>query len=179
VREAVHVAGAKNKTSAQLERVLSQFVLRVPGGFGSRSRPGIVFPQKMKQMRALQFHCLISLALFVHQQRKGYSRLFAERAGVGAVAQPDGGKSRSAFAKCRFLDAQLRDVLAAENSTVVAQEHDDGRLPQPKRTEANFAPAAIRQVDHRDPAVQGGVHVSILATTNRLSRSLCAPDVGA
>jgi len=179
VREAVHVAGAKNKTSAQLERVLSQFVLRVPGGFGSRSRPGIVFPQKMKQMRALQIHCLISLALFVHQQRKGDSRLFAERAGVGAVAQPDGGKSRSAFAKCRFLDAQLRDVLAAENSTVVAQEHDDGRLPQPKRTEANFAPVAIRQVDHRDPAVQGGVHVSILATTNRLSRSLCAPDVGA
>ena len=136
MREAVHVAGAKNKTSAQLERVLSQFVLRVPGGFGSRSRPGIVFPQKMKQMRALQFHCLISLALFVHQQRKGYSRLFAERAGVGAVAQPDGGKSRSAFAKCRFLDAQLRDVLAAVQSAEMAQEDEDDRPSLPERPDA-------------------------------------------
>jgi hypothetical protein len=179
VREAIQVTGAKNKTSAQLERVLSQFVLRMPGGLGSHPRRGIVFPHKVKQIRTLQFQCLIRLALFVHQQRKGDSRLFAECAGVGAVAQPDGCKSRSTFAKCRFLAAQLRDVLAAENSTIVAQEHDDGRLPQPKRTEANFAPVAIRQVDQGDPAVQGGVHVSILATTNRLSRSLCAPDVEA
>ena len=131
MREAVRVAGAKNKTSPQLERVLSQFVLRVPGGFGSRSRPGIVFPQKMKQMRALQFHCLISLALFVHQQRKGDSGLAAEGAGIAAIAKPNRGQASSSLSKCRFVRAQLRNVFAAEDSTVVPQEDDHRRLPQP------------------------------------------------
>jgi hypothetical protein len=35
----------------------------------------------------------------------------------------------------------------------MAQEHDNRWLPQPERTEANFAPVAIVQVDHRKPAI--------------------------
>jgi hypothetical protein len=43
-------------------------------------------------------------------------------------------------------------MLAAEDSTSMAQENNDCGLPQPKRAEADFAPAAIGQVHHRQPA---------------------------
>jgi hypothetical protein len=43
--------------------------------------------------------------------------------------------------------AQLRDVLAAEDSAIVAKKYDDGRRLLPKRTEANFVAVRIRQDD--------------------------------
>src|SRR4030095_1772461 len=98
----------------------------------------------MKQIRVFQLHCLVGLALFVHQQGKSDSRFFAESSGVSAIAKSDGRKNGSALAKCRFVGAQLRYVLAAENSTVMPQEHDDDRLPQPKRGEANFGAFPVR-----------------------------------
>jgi hypothetical protein len=43
--------------------------------------------------------------------------------------------------------AQLRDVLAAEHSPVVAQEDDDGRLQLPQRAEPNGTLVRIREND--------------------------------
>jgi len=43
--------------------------------------------------------------------------------------------------------AQLRDVLAAEYSAVVAQEDDDGLLRLPQRAEPNGALVGIREND--------------------------------
>ena len=48
--------------------------------------------------------------------------------------------------------AQLRHVLAAENSTVVPEEYDDRALMFPERAELGFASIAIRQDDSRQLA---------------------------
>ena len=53
---------------------------------------------------------------------------------------------------CARLDfalmfAQLRDVLAAEYSAVVAQEDDDGRSRLPQQAEPNGALVGIREND--------------------------------
>jgi hypothetical protein len=41
--------------------------------------------------------------------------------------------------------AQLRNMLAAEDSSVVAQENDHGRPTFPQRTKPNFAPICVRK----------------------------------
>jgi hypothetical protein len=41
--------------------------------------------------------------------------------------------------------AQLRDMLAAENSTVVPQKNNDSWIPFPKRAESDIRAARFRQ----------------------------------
>ena len=65
--ETVKVARAENKASPQLERVLAQFVLRMPGGFGARAIMGIVPSQQMEQVGALELHGVVGFSLFVNQ----------------------------------------------------------------------------------------------------------------
>jgi hypothetical protein len=54
--------------------------------------------------------------------------------------------------------AQLRDVLAAENSTVVTQEHYDRGLLLPQRTEADGLAVAIRETDVGERCAEGIGH---------------------
>jgi hypothetical protein len=129
---------------------------------GSCARIEIVLTQKVEQIRALQVHRLIRFAFFVNQKRKSDPSFFAKTSSVGAVAESYRRKFGAPLSKCPLVGAQLRDVLAAEDSTVMAQEHNNRRLPQPERAEANFAPVAIVQVDHRKAAVQRRVHLSSL-----------------
>jgi len=162
VREAVHVAGSKNKAPAQLERILSQFMLGVAGGLGSRPGERVVLAQEVEQARALQVERPIGLAFFIDQQGKGDAGLFPEVAGILAIAEADRRESRSAIAEARFVGAQLRDVLAAENSPIVAEEDQDRGLAEPQRSEAKFAPVAVGQLDHGQPAVERRFHASIV-----------------
>jgi len=143
---------------------------------GSCTRFEIVFTKKVEQVRALQLHRLVRFALFVHQQRKRNACLLTKSFSVGEVAKADGCKCRAALSKCFFACAQLRDMLAAEDSTVMAQENDDRRLPQPKRTEPNCTPVAIGQVDHGKPAVECPIHAFIVSVACRRFKpqhSLC------
>jgi len=45
--------------------------------------------------------------------------------------------------ECRLMFAQLRDVLAAKDSTVMTQEDQHHRMVRPKRAEANVMAVAI------------------------------------
>ena len=129
MREAIHIAGAKDKTSTQLKGIFPEFVLRVPAGLGAGARRGVVLAKNVEQVRVLQFQRLISLAFFIYQQRKADAHLFAEGSGISAVAQPHRRQCGSALAERLFVGAQLRGVLAAEYSTVVPQEDNHRRLP--------------------------------------------------
>ena len=71
------------------------------------------------------------------------------------------------------MRAQLRDVLAAEDSTVVAQENKHRRLPDPKRTEPDFFAIYVRQGNHGKAAIEGGLHVSILGLPVSMSSPAC------
>src|SRR5206468_11193240 len=60
---------------------------------------------------------------------------------------PPGGRPRRGSLLVR---AQLRDVLAAEDSAVVPQEDEDRRPGLPERPEPDLAPVDVRQADVRE-----------------------------
>jgi hypothetical protein len=122
----IFVPRSKDKTSAQLKRIFAQFVLFVATGLGAFAGLHIITAQKMKNVGFLEFQCAIGFAIFIHQQRKSDVCLLAEELGVLKVAQPDRCQGGAFLAKSVFIFAQLRDVLSAENSTIMPQEHDDG-----------------------------------------------------
>jgi hypothetical protein len=67
---AVHIAWPENEAAAKLKRILTQLVLVMARGSRSRSRYGILAPQKMEKIRGLQAGRVISPAGFVDQKRK-------------------------------------------------------------------------------------------------------------
>jgi hypothetical protein len=64
-----------------------------------------------------------------------------------AITQSDGGKRSTFLAEGLLAFAQLRDMLAAEDSSVVPQECDYGRSGGPQGAESNFAPIGIGEHD--------------------------------
>ena len=111
-------------------------------------------------MGALEFHGAVGFPPFVHQQRKCDPRFRAESLRIPAVAESHRRERSSPLTKARFARAQLRDVLAAEDSTVVAQEDDDRRLMEPKRAEAKLAAVRVGQLDHCQSAVERALHAN-------------------
>ena len=85
----------------------------------------------MKQVCALEFHGGIGFSLFVNEQGEGDACFLSKSAGIEAITKSHGGQIGSAIQEGLFVGAQLRDVLAAKNSTVVPQENDHSRLADP------------------------------------------------
>jgi len=56
--------------------------------------------------------------------------------------------------------AQLRDVLPTENSAVVAQKDNYCGLAEPQGAQAKFPAVEIREVNHRQTAVECYIHIS-------------------
>ena len=78
----------------------------------------------MKERAVQQANSAICTPLGIDQKGKRDSGLLAKDLGVVCVAQADGGQPSAFIAECLFVVAQLRDVLAAEDSSVVAKEGD-------------------------------------------------------
>ena len=122
MREAIDVSRSEYKTAAKLKRICTQFVLAVSSGFGALASDGVVAAKKMKQRCRSQSHGSIGFSVFVDQQREVDAGVFAEYAGLVRVAKTDGGEVRAPLLELWLIFAQLRDVLATEDSTVVTQE---------------------------------------------------------
>lgn len=129
--EAVNIARPENKTSAQLEWIPAELVLRVPCGFGASAGLGIVPSQQVKQVCVFEFHRGIGFAFFVNEQGKGDARFFAKSTSINAIPEPYSGHVGSAVPEGLIVRAQLRDVFTAEDSTVMAQENHNCRLADP------------------------------------------------
>jgi|SRR5580704_5801491 hypothetical protein len=95
------------------------------------SRCGIFASQKMQKVSGLQFRSAIGLAGFINQQREGDARFFTEQPSVIAVAESNRGKRGTLVPERLLMFAQLRDVLAAKDSSVVAEKNQHGRLSVP------------------------------------------------
>ena len=89
--EAVDVTGTKHKASSQLEGVSTEFLLGVSGGSSACPSLGIVSPQQVQQVCALEFHGVVSFALLINKQREANVGLFAKSAGIDAVSKAHGG----------------------------------------------------------------------------------------
>jgi hypothetical protein len=111
----------------------------------------------------------ISLAMLVNQQRKSDARFFAENPCIVAIAQADGGESGAFVPEGRFVFAQLRDVLAAKNSAIVAKKNDDGRLILPQRAQTDFLAIAIGENNICEPLAKSFLHVDSSLTRRHSS----------
>ena len=145
MRVEIDVAGTENETAAELKRIRTQAMLPMAGG--RRAPPGfrVVTSKKMQQVRRLEAGRTIREPLRVYQQRKRDSGLLAKEAGVASVAKTDSGEIGALSAEFIFMVTQLRNMLAAKDSTVMAQEHNNGGTSFPQRAEPHFALVGIGQ----------------------------------
>jgi hypothetical protein len=127
----VDVAGTENETPTELKRVRAQLMLPVTGCL--RARPGfcVVTSKQMQKVRRFQAGSAIGEPLFVDQQRKRDSSLFAKQAGVAHIAKTDRREIGALGSELLLMVAQLRNMLAAEDSSVMAKEDDHGRAAFP------------------------------------------------
>jgi hypothetical protein len=122
-------------------------VLAVTGGPGTLPRPRVVGAKNVKDTGGPQARGAIRKPLLVDQKRKSDTGFVAKKTGIIPIAEADSGEHGSLLAERWFMFAQLRDVLAAEDSSVVAEENNNGRLPFPKRAKPEIATVHIRQDD--------------------------------
>jgi hypothetical protein len=118
--EAIDIAGSKNEACAELEWIFAEFVLAMAGGIGTFARNGVVATQQVKQVRALQFGGAVRGAFYIDEKRKCDAGIFSECARILKIAHSDSRESRSARRDFILMLAQLRDVLEAKHSAVVA-----------------------------------------------------------
>jgi hypothetical protein len=163
VSKAVDVARTEDKATAQLKRVLAQAMLTVSCGACSLAGDRVVTAQQVKKRATAQAGHAISLATLVDKQRKRDGSVFAEHARVVLVAESNGRETRTLLPECRFVFAQLRDVLAAEYSTVMPQEDKHGGAFCPKRTQHHAGPVRIRQNDAGETPAKRLLHHSLFS----------------
>jgi hypothetical protein len=99
----------------------------------------------MKERAVRETHSTICLPLGINQKWERDSSLIAKDLGVLCVAQADGGQPRAFIAECLFVVAQLRDVLAAEDSSVVTKEGDHCGVVGPERAESDRMSSRVGQ----------------------------------
>jgi hypothetical protein len=104
----------------------------------------------MQKRAVQQAHGAIGVPLGIDQKWEGDSSLLAKNLSVVGVAEADGGQPGAFIAERLFVAAQLRDVLAAEDSSVVAEEDDHSGAVGPERAEAHKPPGGIGQDDFRE-----------------------------
>jgi hypothetical protein len=136
VDEEVFVSGRKHKAAAELQRILPQAMLLVSGGLRTAAGLHVVPTQQVKQGSVAQADSFVGLAFVIDQKRELDAVFFAKEFGVARVAQSNGGQVGAFPLELFFEFAQLRDMLSAEDSTIVAKEDQHGRSALPQRTEA-------------------------------------------
>jgi len=122
----INIAGTENETAAELKRIRTQFVLTMACGGSARSSLGVVASNKMQKVRRLEARGAIREPLRIDQERKCDSGLLAEESGIVHIAQTDGREAGALSSELLPVVAQLRNMLAAEDSTVMAKEDDNG-----------------------------------------------------
>lgn len=165
MRESIHVPGPKDEAGAKLKWVLPQFVLRMAGCACSFARFRIVAAQKMKEVSGLQLRSAIGLPEFINQKRKRNACLITKLAGIDAVSQANCGNSCTLVANRFLVLAQLRGMLAAENSSIVAQENDDCCLFVPQSSKADFPSIAIRECDEGQLTAERTKHGALIMSS--------------
>jgi len=132
VGETIDIPWAKDEAATQLKGIRPEFVLTVPGGASAVTALEIVAAKYVKHAGDAQIGEFVSLALFVDEQWKVDSRLFLEDSRVVPVAKADGCEGSAFVEEGLLVFAQLRDVLTAKNSSIVAQKNDDFGLALPQ-----------------------------------------------
>lgn len=143
MRVKIDVAGTENETAAELKRIRAQAMLSMAGGGRARPGFGVVTSKQMQQIRRLEAGSAKREPIRIDQQRKSDSGLLTKQAGVAGVAKTDSSEIGALGPEFILMVTQLRNMLAAKDSTVMAQEHDNGGTTFPQRAEPDFALVGI------------------------------------
>jgi hypothetical protein len=154
VGEAVDVAGAEDEGAAELERIAAELVLVVAGGTGAFAALKIVTAEEVEEVSLAEVSEFVGLAVLVDEEGEVDAGFLLEETGVILVAQADGGEGGALFAEGLLVFAQLRDVLAAEDSTVVAKEDEDDGVVFPERAEADGVAEGVGESDVGEPVTE-------------------------
>lgn len=101
-----------------------------------------------------QPNSLIGFAFIVDQQRKLDPGFLAEEPGIAGVAQADHGQMSAFLLELSFKFAQLRDMLSAENSTVMTKEDHHGRSSLPQGAKPRRLAIGVRERDSSQLAAE-------------------------
>ena len=142
MRVQVHIARTEHKASAKLERILAELMLAMTGRFRPSPRLRVIGAKHVQDVGLLETRCAIREPLLVDQKRESDPGVFPENPRVVAIAEAHGSEASSAGFELLLMFAQLRDVLAAENSSVVAKKDQHRGSLFPQRPEPD--PAVIR-----------------------------------
>lgn len=156
--EQVFVSGRKHKAAAELKRIFSQAMLFVSCGLGPFAGLQIVFAQKMEQGSVAQPHGFIRLALVIDEKRKLDAGFLAEEPGITGVAQANHSETCAFPLELGFKFAQLRDVLSAEDSTVMTKKDHHGRFRLPQGAKARWIAIGIWERYSGELAAEGLRH---------------------
>lgn len=143
--EQIPIAGREYETPAELKWIAADAHLTeaLCPRFGSC----LVVAKDMQQVRGLQSGRAVGFPIAVNEERERDPGLFAEQSRIMLIAQADRGNICVLCSKFRFMLAQLRDVLPAEDSAVMPEERDYGGLVFPQRSEADLPVPGIGQYD--------------------------------
>ena len=150
MNEDVDVPRTKDKTPAKLEGIFAQFVLPVAGGVRPATRRMIHRAQHVKDGTNPKIQSPIGNAIRIDQQRERDAGFLAKEPRVLHVAQAYGGNARALELKAFFPFAQLRDMLAAKQSPIVAQKCHHTWLASPQRSKPYGLTLCVRQDDFRE-----------------------------
>jgi hypothetical protein len=120
------------------------------------SFPGlqIVFAQKVQQGRVAQPNSFIGLAFIINEKRKLDAGPLAEELGIAGIAQSNNSEMSTFLLKLGFKFAQLRDVLSAEDSAVVAEKDHHSRPRFPQGSETSRLAIGVRKRDSGELAAE-------------------------
>jgi len=100
----------------------------------------------------------VGLAVLVDEQGEVDFGFLLEEAGVVGITEADGGEGGAFFAEGLLVFAQLRDVLAAEDSAVMAKENQDGGIVFPERAEPDLLAESVGEDDGCELLAEGFGH---------------------
>jgi hypothetical protein len=144
VDEEVLISGRKHKAAAQLQRIFSQTMLLMSGGLSAPAGLHVVSAEQMKQGGVAQADSFVGETLVIDQKGKLDAGLFPKEPGITHITQPNHSQASAFRLELFFEFAQLRDVLTAEDSTVVAKEDQHRRSALPQGTEACWVAIGVR-----------------------------------
>lgn len=114
----------------------------------------VVFAQKVEQGSVAQPNSFIGLAFVIDEKRKLDASFLAEESGIAGIAQSDDSQMSAFLLELGFEFAQLRDVLSAENSTVMTKKDHDCRSSLPQGAQPSRLAIGVRERDSSQLAAE-------------------------
>jgi hypothetical protein len=141
-----------------LEGIAAELVLLMTSGAGAFAASEIVAAEKVEKVGFREIGEFVGLAVGVDEEREVDAGFFLEEAGVVGIAEADGGEGGVFGAEGSLVFAQLRDVFAAEDSAVVAEEDEDDGIGFPEGTEADGVAEGVGKGDVGETLAEGIGH---------------------